>query len=106
MSSAETNPHVGAKLLQEFRQEVQDYHDIMDTFRNREDIGEILRELASMQHRIARFRQLLVRSSGDNAKRIRIDEVDPFLETVKMQFQIWSRIQSVNEHEYQASRGY
>lgn len=81
------------------RKELQGFYEQMKQFENQPPIDTI-RDIAQMQARVYEIRNQIIRSKHDMANRFRIDEIDPFLEASKRQFEMWSRVGSLTEMEW------
>ncbi len=78
--------------------------DVYD-FHTNEDLVEILRAISAYRARASLIRQGIVKSSNPKFNRFRIDSLDPFLAEMAEQFKIFSRVNSVEELNWQTSKG-
>lgn len=69
------------------------------------DLTEVLLFLASSSARLGEIRLGLVRSSERWATGLRTKELDPMMELLRLQFQIYSRITAVRQQELDLLRG-
>lgn len=91
-----------SQAISTWRKEIDTYYDKMEGFEN-DEIRSILISLGSFAARVDHMRLKVIRSTNPEAKRFRLDEIDPFLSAVDRQFKIWSRIQSQVEAEWKMS---
>lgn len=63
------------------------------------DLAEVLLYLASSSARLGEVRLQLVRSDQRWAQGLRTKELDPMMELLKFQFQVYSRITAVRQQE-------
>lgn len=67
--------------------------------------GEVLLQIAGMSARLCELRAHLIRSDDRLALKLRTGEVEPLVEALKLQFQIWSRLIAVRGQEWEMSKG-
>lgn len=91
--------------IQKYRKELISFLKDCYDFQNRDDIGEILKDLSAFSARASLIRSLIIRSNHPKFNRFRIDELDPFLVEVDRQFKIWSRVSSVEQFEWDKIKG-
>lgn len=86
----------GSDWLTKLRREIDGYYAEMKGFPN-EYPEDIFLKLSSWTARMSEVRGKLTRSSKQAAGRMRIDEVDPFINECDRQFRVHSRRQAVQE---------
>jgi hypothetical protein len=91
-----TDETKGNDWLSKLRREIDGYYAEMKGFPN-EFPEDIFLKLSSWTARMSEVRGKLTRSSKQAAGRMRIDEVDPFINECDRQFKIHSRRQAVQE---------
>lgn len=94
----------GSDLITPFQAEIDGFYVQMGQF-NEVDLRGVMATLAAMSARASYMRSQIIRSEGRVAKAFRTGQIDPFLEEVDRQFRTWSRLQSVMQMEFDASRG-
>lgn len=94
----------GSELTVAFQAEIDQFYAQMSEF-NEVDLRGVMATLAAMSARASFMRSQIIRSEGRLAKAFRTGQIDPFLEEVDRQFRTWSRLQSVMQMEFDASRG-
>jgi hypothetical protein len=97
---------MGETKLDEFRNELDEYYAIMQTF-GQMSPTDILMSLSSFTARMAHVRMHLVRPGRANTttNNFRTKELDPFLDQCGDQFKIWSRLIAVQGQEWEQTRG-
>lgn len=95
-------PQTLNQLLGSWRKEIQGYYDLMEKF-DKQEIRLTLMQLAAFCARADSIRNQVIRSSNDEAKAFRIQQVDPFIAATERQFKIWSRIGSLIDAEWKMS---
>ena len=85
--------------LSKLRREIDGYYTEMKDFQQ-EFPEDIFLKLSSWTARMSEVRGKLTRSSRPAAGRMRIDEVDPFINECDRQFKIHSRRQAVQEMDF------
>lgn len=94
----------GSDLITPFQAEIDQFYSQMSDF-NEIDLRGVMATLAAMSARASFMRSQIIRSEGRVAKSFRTGQIDPFLEEVDRQFRTWSRLQSIVQMEFDASRG-
>lgn len=89
----------GNDWLPKLRKEIDSYYGEMKGFPN-EFPDDIFLKLSSWTARMSEIRGKLTRSSRPAANRMRIDEVDPFINECDRQFKFHSRRQAVQEMDF------
>jgi hypothetical protein len=69
------------------------------------DLAEVLLYLASSSARLGEIRLQLIRSDLRWAQSLRTKEIDPLMDLLKFQFQIYSRITAIRQQELDLLRG-
>ena len=87
-----------------FRKEFDEYFEIMTTFPGM-DPSEILMTISAFSARASQIRMHIVRDEDKLLGLFRTREIDPFLQECDRQFKIWSRLVSIKQIEWDASRG-
>lgn len=83
--------------LSEFYAKVADFH--------RQDSAAVLRTISGIAGRCTEIRADLHRSGSARANKFRTSEVDPLLDALDLQFKIHSRLISVNQLDWDMSKG-
>lgn len=97
--TAEPAETTGSGWVKMIRKEIDGYYEEMKGFQN-EYPEDIFLKLSSWTARMSEVRGRLTRSSKPAANRMRIDEVDPFINECDRQFKIHSRRQAVQEMDF------
>lgn len=80
------------KELMEYLGEMQKFH-LKDTGEGHNSYYEnVLLKLSAYSARSSFIRMLVISSNEEQAKRFRLDIVDPFIKECERQFKIWSRL--------------
>ena len=69
------------------------------------DPADVLLKLSSMSARAGEIRSRLIRSENQRANAFRTREIDPFMEQLKFQFTVHSRLIAVRQQELDLLRG-
>lgn|SRR5690606_18245864 len=93
------------EAVEKWTVELVGYLKAMRGFEKSRDTYEILCSLSAMSARASYFRNRSFQANHPKLNRLRLDVIDPFLEEVERQFKIWSRVQTVNQHEYTLAGG-
>ena len=89
--------------IKDIQEELIGYLKVCRSFDEYDDLREVLKTLAGFSARASWIRSVIIKSPNQKFIRLRIDHIDPFLEELDRQFKIWSRVQSVEEFEWQKS---
>jgi len=91
--------------LEKFRGEILEYLTECYEFHTVEDIVEILRKISAYRARASWIRFGIIKGTNPKFNRFRIDELDPFIAELDNQFKIYSRVSSVQQFEWEMSKG-
>lgn len=91
--------------IEKYRAELVGYLREVYDFHQSDDTIEILSTISAYRARAALIREGVVQSSHPKFNRFRIDELDPFINELKEQFAIWSRISTIRRDEWDMTRG-
>jgi hypothetical protein len=94
----------GTAQIPGYQAEIDGFYVQMRDF-NELDLRGVLANLAAMSARASYMRSLVIRNEGRQAAAFRTRQIEPFLEEVDRQFKTWSRLQSVIQMEFDASKG-
>lgn len=95
---------IGVAQIPAYQAEIDGFYVLMKDF-NELDLRGVLSSLAAMSARASYIRSLVIRNEGRQAASFRTRQIEPFLDEVDRQFKTWSRLQSVIQMEFDASRG-
>jgi len=101
--SSSNEGSVTSALLQEYRDELDEFYVIMVDFKSM-DVSEVLEMLASMTSRASQMRLNMNRKESSVNNQFRIKEIDPFISECDRQFKVWSRLLSVHMMDWEMSR--
>lgn len=92
----------GRAELDGWRQEIDEFYDIMNNFIS--DPDNIFRNLSAMSSRMSQVRTIVSRHEIKSYQHFRAQEIDPFLKECDRQFKIWSRVLSAAQMEWELTR--
>lgn len=94
----------GSADLDALRQEFRGYLLDMMEFPNM-DLEEVYMRLSAFTARASYIRAQIISTSSKIWNAFRTGELDPFISECDRQFKVWSRVQSVNQMDFNATRG-
>lgn len=93
------------ETLANWDKEIKEFLEQISNFsKNEPPIDEIMKSLSGMSARAAYMRHVAIKHSSRAMKDSVREEIDPFLNQINQQFQIWSRIETVRKNEWDQSR--
>lgn len=96
---AQIRRRAGREDLEAWRNELDEFYDVMNAFANNEET--IFHDLSAMSSRASQIRSLVVRQENKALQVFRTQEIDPFLRECDRQFKLWSRVLTVSQHEWE-----
>lgn len=91
-------------VLAQYSAEIDTYYAGMNAFEGLEP-DEVMAHIAAMVARLTEVRARLHRLGTTRASQLRTREVDPMLDSLKLLFQIYSRLLASRQFDYEVSRG-
>jgi hypothetical protein len=93
------------EVLRDWRSEILGYLKEMGSFKEIDDPLLIMKMLSGFSARATYMNNLSANSKNRQIIDFRVEELVPFLKETDFQFRIWSRIGSLNTHEWEMSKG-
>lgn len=91
-------------VLGTYARELDLYYAGMNTFEGMEP-DEVMAKIAAMVARLTEIRARLHRLGTTRATQLRTKEIDPLLDSLKLLFQIHSRLLASRQFDYEVTRG-
>lgn len=95
---------VGSLDLQDLRDEIASFFEVMRSFPDMDPI-DTMTALSAFTSRASQIRTNLIRAEDKQQQLFRTRELDPFINECDRQFKIWSRLLSARKLEWETSRG-
>lgn len=93
------------EVIPGWREELGGYlEEIFRFSKNDDDPLPIMKRLSAFSARASYMRSISIKSNNREASSFRLEEVDPFLKEVELQFRIWSRVAALVKDEWDMSR--
>ena len=93
------------EVIPGWREELGGYlKEIFEFSKNNTDPLYIMKRLSAFSARASYIRSVVIKSKNREAGSFRLEEVDPFLKEVELQFRIWSRAAALVKDEWEMSR--
>lgn len=87
------------------KNEFDSYYLAMKLLRG-QDSDQVFGQLAAWVARAYEMRGRLMRASSQVSRRLVDQEVDPFIQACRLEFQIYSRLLTNRQHDWEMSKGY
>lgn len=93
------------EAISSWREELIGYlKEVYNFSQGESDTLEVVKKLSSYSARASYMRITAVRSNNRDMMNFRINEIDPFLKEVELQFRIWSRVGALIKDEHEMTK--